>query len=140
MSERTLILVKPDGVERGLVGDVLARIERKGYVLEQLQLLHPTQQQLAAHYEEHQGKPFYQPLVDFMMSGPVVALVASGDDVIRGFRVMAGVSDPTEAAPGTIRGDLSRDWGASVQKNIVHGSDSVESAEREIAIWFPAGA
>ena len=140
MSERTLILVKPDGVERGLVGDVLARIERKGYVLEQLQLLHPTQQQLAAHYEEHQGKPFYQPLVDFMMSGPVVALVAAGDDVIRGFRVMAGVSDPTEAAPGTIRGDLSRDWGAGVQKNIVHGSDSVESAEREIAIWFPAGA
>ena len=140
MSERTLILVKPDGVERGLVGDGLARIERKGYVLEQLQLLHPTQQQLAAHYEEHQGKPFYQPLVDFMMSGPVVALVASGDDVIRGFRVMAGVSDPTEAAPGTIRGDLSRDWGAGVQKNIVHGSDSVESAEREIAIWFPAGA
>ena len=140
MSERTLILVKPDGVERGLVGDVLARIERKGYVLEQLQLLHPTQQQLAAHYEEHQSKPFYQPLVDFMMSGPVVALVASGDDVIRGFRVMAGVSDPTEAAPGTIRGDLSRDWGAGVQKNIVHGSDSVESAEREIAIWFPAGA
>jgi nucleoside-diphosphate kinase len=140
MSERTLILVKPDGVERGLVGDVLARIERKGYVLEQLQLLHPTQQQLAAHYEEHHGKPFYQPLVDFMMSGPVVALVASGDDVIRGFRVMAGVSDPTEAAPGTIRGDLSRDWGAGVQKNIVHGSDSVESAEREIAIWFPAGA
>ena len=140
MSERTLILVKPDGVERGLVGDVLARIERKGYVLEQLQLLHPTQQQLAAHYEEHQGNPFYQPLVDFMMSGPVVALVASGDDVIRGFRVMAGVSDPTEAAPGTIRGDLSRDWGAGVQKNIVHGSDSVESAEREIAIWFPAGA
>ena len=140
MSERTLILVKPDGVERGLVGDVLARIERKGYVLEQLQLLHPTQQQLAAHYEEHQGKPFYQPLVDFMMSGPVVALVASGDDVIRGFRVMAGVSDPTEAAPGTIRGDLSRDWGAGVQKNIVHGSDSVESAERDIAIWFPAGA
>ena len=140
MSERTLILVKPDGVERGLVGDVLARIERKGYVLEQLQLLHPTQQQLAAHYEEHQGKPFYQPLVDFMMSGPVVALVASGDDVIRGFRVMAGVSDPTEAAPGTIRGDLSRDWGAGVQKNIVHGSDSVESAEREIAIWFPTDA
>jgi nucleoside-diphosphate kinase len=75
-----------------------------------------------------------------MSSGPIVALVASGDDVIRGFRVMAGVSDPTEAAPGTIRGDLSRDWGEKVQKNIVHGSDSVESAEREIAIWFPAGA
>lgn len=137
MTERTLILVKPDGVERGLVGDVLARIERKGYRLDRLELLEPTQEQLAAHYAEHDGKPFYQPLVDFMSSGPVVALVASGAGVIRGFRVMAGVSDPTEAASGTIRGDLSRDWGENVQKNIVHGSDSVESAEREIAIWFP---
>ncbi|HJG80222.1 MAG TPA: nucleoside-diphosphate kinase [Brevibacterium senegalense] len=140
MSERTLILVKPDGVERGLVGDVLARIERKGYVLEQLSMVRATADQLAAHYAEHDGKPFYQPLVDFMSSGPIVALVASGDDVIRGFRVMAGVSDPTEAAPGTIRGDLARDWGEKVQKNIVHGSDSVESAEREIAIWFPTDA
>lgn len=139
MSERTLILVKPDGVERGLVGDVLARIERKGYRLDRLELVHPTDAQLAAHYEEHEGKPFYQPLVDFMKSGPVVAVIASGEGVIRGFRVLAGTTDPTEAAPGTVRGDLARDWGEKVQKNIVHGSDSVESAEREIGIWFPVG-
>lgn len=140
MSERTLILVKPDGVERGLVGDVLARIERKGYRLDRLELVEATNDQLAAHYAEHEGKPFYQPLVDFMSSGPLVAVIASGEGVIRGFRVLAGTTDPTEAAPGTIRGDLARDWGANVQKNIVHGSDSVESAEREIAIWFPTGA
>lgn len=140
MSERTLILVKPDGVERGLVGDVLARIERKGYHLDRLELVEATNDQLAAHYAEHEGKPFYQPLVDFMSSGPLVAVIASGEGVIRGFRVLAGTTDPTEAAPGTIRGDLARDWGANVQKNIVHGSDSVESAEREIAIWFPTGA
>ena len=139
MSERTLILVKPDGVERGLVGDVLARIERKGYRLDRIELVRATDAQLAAHYEEHAGKPFYQPLVDFMKSGPVVAVVASGEGVIRGFRVLAGTTDPTEAAPGTVRGDLARDWGEKVQKNIVHGSDSVESAEREIGIWFPAG-
>lgn len=139
MSERTLILVKPDGVERGLVGDVLARIERKGYRLDRLELVEATNDQLAAHYAEHEGKPFYQPLVDFMSSGPLVAVIASGEGVIRGFRVLAGTTDPTEAAPGTIRGDLARDWGANVQKNIVHGSDSVESAEREIAIWFPTG-
>ncbi|HLR45400.1 MAG TPA: nucleoside-diphosphate kinase [Brevibacterium sp.] len=140
MSERTLILVKPDGVERGLVGDVLARIERKGYSLDRLELVHATDAQLAAHYEEHEGKPFHQPLVDVMRSGPVVAVIASGEGVIRGFRTLAGATDPTEAAPGTIRGDLARDWGEKVQKNIVHGSDSVESAEREIGIWFPAGA
>ncbi|GAA2088896.1 nucleoside-diphosphate kinase [Brevibacterium salitolerans] len=137
MTERTLILVKPDGVARGLSGEVLARIERKGYVLEGVELVNATAEQLAAHYAEHEGKPFYQPLVDFMSSGPVLAVIASGDGVIAGFRSLAGTTDPTTAAPGTIRGDLGRDWGEKVQKNIVHGSDSVESAEREIAIWFP---
>src|SRR5699024_1207026 len=109
---------KPDGVERGLVGDVLARIERKGYRLERLALLDATNDQLAAHYAEHEGKPFYQPLIDFMSSGPLVAAIASGEGVIRGFRVLSGTTDPSEAAPGTIRGDLARDWGANVQKNI----------------------
>ncbi|WP_291794165.1 nucleoside-diphosphate kinase [Brevibacterium sp.] len=137
MTERTLILVKPDGVARGLSGEVLARIERKGYVLEGVELVNATAEQLAAHYAEHEGKPFYQPLVDFMSSGPVLAVIASGDGVIAGFRSLAGTTDPTTAAPGTIRGDLGRDWGEKVQKNIVHGSDSVESAEREIDIWFP---
>ncbi len=136
--ERTLILVKPDGVERGLVGEVIRRIEAKGYTLSRVELRSATPELLAAHYEEHVGKPFYQPLVDFMLSGPVVAIVAQGERVIEGFRSLAGTTDPTTAAPGTMRGDLGRDWGEKVQRNLVHGSDSVESAEREIALWFPS--
>ncbi|XBH22472.1 nucleoside-diphosphate kinase [Jonesiaceae bacterium BS-20] len=136
--ERTLILVKPDGVERGLVGEVIRRIETKGYTLDAVQMRQADQDLLAQHYAEHVGKPFYQPLVDFMASGPVVAIVASGERVIEGFRSLAGTTDPTTAAPGTLRGDLGRDWGEKVQRNLVHGSDSVESAEREIALWFPA--
>jgi len=92
---------------------------------------------LAEHYAEHVGKPFYQPLVEFMLSGPVVSLVAEGHRVIEGFRLLAGATDPTSAAPGTIRGDLARDWGLRVQQNLVHGSDSAESAAREVALWFP---
>ena len=136
-TERSLVLVKPDGYERGLSGEVIRRIEAKGYTLAALAVLNPTQEQLAAHYAEHEGKPFYAPLVEFMSSGPVTAVVIEGQDCIRGFRSLAGATNPTEAAPGSIRGDLGRDWGAKVQKNIVHGSDSPESAAREIAIWFP---
>ena len=136
MTERTLILVKPDGVERGLTGEILRRVEAKGYRIAELKQLNATTEQLAAHYAEHEGKPFYQPLVDFMLSGPVVAAILEGDRVIEGFRCLAGTTDPTTAVPGTIRGDLGRDWGEKVQKNLVHGSDSVESAEREIGIWF----
>lgn len=134
--EETLVLIKPDGVARNLVGEILARIERKGYVIADLKMLTPTRAMLERHYEEHQGKPFFEPLVEFMMSGPVVAAVFEGESVIESFRAMAGVSDPVKAAAGTIRGDLARDWGEKVQKNIVHGSDSSESAEREIGIWF----
>ena len=136
-TERTLVLVKPDGVTRGLTGQVLARIEAKGYRLAALKLVHPEQELLERHYEEHRGKPFFAPLVEFMRSGPVVAAVVEGDRVIEGFRSLAGTTEPTTAAPGTIRGDLGRDWGRKVQENIVHGSDSPESADREIAIWFP---
>ncbi|GAA1142881.1 nucleoside-diphosphate kinase [Nesterenkonia lutea] len=136
MTERTLILVKPDGVGRGLTGEILRRVEAKGYRITALQQLDASTEQLAQHYAEHEGKPFYQPLVDFMLSGPVVAAVLEGDRVIEGFRSLAGSTEPTTAAPGTIRGDLGRDWGEKVQKNLVHGSDSVESAEREIGIWF----
>lgn len=136
MSERTLVLIKPDGVKRGLTGEILRRIEAKGYVIAELKKVGAGQDQLAAHYAEHEGKPFYQPLVDFMLSGPVVAAIVEGDGAIAGFRSLAGQTDPTTAAPGTIRGDLGRDWGEKVQKNLVHGSDSVESAEREIGIWF----
>jgi nucleoside-diphosphate kinase len=136
-SERTLILIKPDGVARGLSGEVIRRVEAKGYRLVALDLRVPTPELLAEHYAEHVGKAFYAPLVGFMASGPVVALVAEGDRVVEGFRSLAGATEPTAAAPGTIRGDLGRDWGLSVVQNVVHGSDSVESAEREIKLWFP---
>ena len=136
MTQRTLVLVKPDGVQRSLTGQILARIEAKGYTLAQLELVTATREILERHYEEHQGKPFFEPLVAFMASGPVVAARITGDSVIEGFRSLAGKTDPTVAAPGTIRGDLGRDWGEAVQKNLVHGSDSTLSAERELAIWF----
>ncbi|WP_026555083.1 nucleoside-diphosphate kinase [Arthrobacter sp. 35W] len=134
--ERTLVLVKPDGVARNLSGAILARIEAKGYTLVELKKTDATRAMLEEHYAEHVGKPFYEPLVEFMLSGPVVAAIFEGQRVIEGFRALAGTTDPTTAAPGTIRGDLGRDWGLKVQQNLVHGSDSVESAEREIAIWF----
>ena len=137
-TERTLILVKPDGVRRGLSGEVLRRVEAKGYTLVAVQLRTADDDVLAEHYAEHEGKPFYGPLVEFMKSGPVLAVVAEGERVIEGFRSLAGTTDPTTAAPGTIRGDLGRDWGLKVQQNLVHGSDSAESAAREIALWFPA--
>ena len=136
MKEQTLVLVKPDGVARSLTGEIISRIEKKGYVVTGLKMLTPTTEQLAAHYAEHEGKPFYAPLLEFMSSGPIVAMRVEGDRVIEGFRSLAGTTDPTTAAPGTIRGDLGRDWGEKVQKNLVHGSDSVESANRELGIWF----
>jgi nucleoside-diphosphate kinase len=136
-TEKTLILVKPDGVRRGLVGEVISRIETKGYAIDSLRMVQADRALLEKHYAEHVGKVFYEPLVEFMMSGPIVAIVASGNRVIEGFRSLAGVTDPTVAAPGTIRGDLARDQGTSVVQNIVHGSDSPESALREIEIFFP---
>jgi len=134
--EKTLVLVKPDGVARGLVGEVIARIEAKGYRIAALRMLQADRALLEKHYAEHQGKPFFEPLVEFMMSGPIVAIAAEGNRVIEGFRSLAGVTDPTVAAPGTIRGDLACDQGTKVVQNIVHGSDSPESAAREIAIFF----
>jgi nucleoside-diphosphate kinase len=136
--QRTLVLVKPDGVSRGLSGEVLRRIEAKGYTLVAVELRTADDALLQQHYAEHEGKPFFQPLVDFMKSGPVLAVVAEGHRVIEGFRSLAGSTEPTTAAPGTIRGDLGRDWGLKVTQNLVHGSDSEESAAREIALWFPA--
>ncbi|MDP5051522.1 MAG: nucleoside-diphosphate kinase [Candidatus Planktophila sp.] len=136
-TEKTLILVKPDGVRRGLVGEVISRIESKGYSIDALRMLQADSALLEKHYAEHVGQPFYEPLVEFMMSGPIVAIVASGNRVIEGFRSLAGTTDPTVAAPGTIRGDLARDQGTKVLQNLVHGSDSPESAVREIQIFFP---
>ena len=135
-TEETLVLVKPDGVARGLTGAILARIEAKGYSLVDIKLVEPDRDVLERHYAEHAGKPFYEPLVEFMQSGPVVAIRVAGNRVIEGFRSLAGTTDPTTAAPGTNRGDLGRDWGLKVQQNLVHGSDSPESAARELALWF----
>lgn len=134
MTERTLILVKPDGVQRGLIGEIIARIERKGLSFAALELKNVSQETAAAHYAEHEGKPFYPSLLEFITSGPVVAAVVEGPRAIAAFRQLAGGTDPVEkATPGTIRGD----FGLETQLNLVHGSDSPESAAREISLWFP---
>ncbi len=135
--ERSLVLVKPDGVRRALCGEVLRRIEAKGYHLVAVELRTAERELLVQHYAEHEGKPFFEPLLEFMTSGPVLAVVIEGQRCIEGFRSLAGATDPTSAAPGTIRGDLGRDWGERVTANLVHGSDSPASAAREIGIWFP---
>lgn len=134
--EETLVLVKPDGVARQLTGEILGRIEAKGYVIVDLKMVTADRSLLEEHYDEHKGKPFFEPLVEFMLSGPIVAVRVSGHRVIEGFRSLAGTTDPTTAAPGTIRGDLGRDWGLKVAQNLVHGSDSPESSTRELALWF----
>lgn len=134
--QQTLVLLKPDAVNRNLIGEVIARLERKGYRVADLKKFTPSRELLAQHYAEHEGKPFYEPLVEFMMSGDVVAIRLEGHRVIEGFRSLAGATDPTAALPGTIRGDFGRDWGLKVQQNLVHGSDSPESAARELALWF----
>jgi nucleoside-diphosphate kinase len=135
VSERTLVLVKPDGVSRGLVGEVIARIERKGLKLAALELRTADRAVAEEHYAEHAGKGFYNDLVEFITGGPLVAIVVEGTRAISAFRQLAGGTDPVEkATPGTIRGD----FGLEVQFNLVHGSDSPESADREIKIWFPS--
>jgi nucleoside-diphosphate kinase len=133
MSERTLILIKPDGVRRGLIGEVIGRIERKGLRLKAMELRTITRETAQTHYAEHDGKPFYDGLVEFITSGPLVALVAEGPRAIEAFRALAGATDPVRALPGTIRGDFALETG----ENIVHGSDAPESASREIKIFFP---
>jgi nucleoside-diphosphate kinase len=130
--ERTLFLIKPDAVERGLVGDIVTRFERRGFVLRGLKLVRVTEQQAAEHYVEHVGKPFYPELVEFITSGPVVAMAIEGPGAVRAVRSMMGATNPLDSAPGTIRGDLALDLG----RNVVHGSDSPESAARETAIFF----
>ncbi|MBA2390122.1 MAG: nucleoside-diphosphate kinase [Geodermatophilaceae bacterium] len=134
MSERTLILVKPDGVGRGLVGEVISRIEGKGMTLVALELRTLERETAQQHYAEHTEKPFFADLVDFITSGPLVALVAEGPRAVSAFRQLAGATDPVAAGTGSIRGD----YALAVQNNIVHGSDSAESAIREIGLFFPA--
>lgn len=133
MSERTLVLVKPDGVARGLVGEVLGRIERKGFTLVALELRTLPRSIAEQHYGEHKDKPFFGDLVDFITGGPLVAAVIEGNGAIAAWRTMMGATNPLNAAPGTIRGDLA----SETQNNVTHGSDSPESAAREIALFFP---
>ncbi len=133
--ERTLVLVKPDGVHRALVGEVLARLERKGLKLVAARMLRPARALVEEHYAEHVGKPFYGGLVDFLCSGPVLAAVYEGEGAIAVVRALVGPTDPAKAPPGTIRGDL----GLTMSRNVVHASDSPASAVRETALWFPDG-
>ncbi len=134
MTERTLVLIKPDAVERHLIGEIISRIERKGLTIAALELRHVSEELAGQHYAEHEGKPFFGSLLEFITSGPVVAAVVEGPRAIAAFRQVAGGTDPVEnATPGTIRGD----FGLETQFNLVHGSDSADSANREIALWFP---
>src|SRR6059036_3541462 len=130
--ERSLILIKPDAVERRLAGEILARIERRGFTLRAGKLIHVDRKLGETHYAEHREKPFFGELVEFITSGPTWALVVEGEGAIATMRATIGATDPAQAAPGTIRGDLA----SSMPDNLVHGSDSPESAEREIALWF----
>jgi nucleoside-diphosphate kinase len=134
VSQRTLVILKPDAVRRGLMGEILGRIERKAdWTITALELRTLDRPTLERHYAEHVGRPFYEPLVEFMLSGPVAVLVVEGERVIEGVRALAGPTDPIAAAPGSIRGD----FGTIVRENLVHASDSEQSAERETKIFYP---
>ena len=130
--ERTLVLVKPDGVQRGMVGEVISRLERRGIKLVAMKMMQVDEALAHRHYGEHEGKPFFQGLVDFITSSPLVAMVWEADDAVEIVRGTMGQTNPKNAAPGTIRGDL----GVNIGRNLVHGSDSPESAQREVALFF----
>ena len=133
-SERTFIMVKPDGVQRGLVAEIIGRWDKRGYKLVGLKFLTPTKEQAGEHYAEHKERPFFGELVDFLSSGPIVAMAWEGKGVVATSRTMIGVTNPLTSAPGTVRGDYAID----VPRNIIHGSDGVDAANRELALWFKA--
>jgi nucleoside-diphosphate kinase len=133
--ERTYIMIKPDGVQRGVVGNIIARFEQKGYLLKGLKLMTPKKELLESHYESLKSKPFFPKLMAYMSSGPVVAMAWEGKDAVATGRKMLGATNPADSAPGTIRGDFALDVG----RNICHGSDTIENGEREIKLWFPEG-
>lgn len=130
--EQTFLMVKPDGVRRQLVGEIIKRFEAKGFTLTQLKMVTPTREQAESHYEVHRGKAFFEGVVNFISSGPVVAMVWEGDDVVALTRKMMGATKPSDSVPGTIRGDYAN----TIEQNLIHGSDSVENAQTEIGIWF----
>ncbi|BGP06332.1 Nucleoside diphosphate kinase [Rhodotorula toruloides] len=133
--EQTYIMIKPDGVQRGLVGEIISRFEKRGYKLVAMKLASPSVEHLEKHYEDLKEKPFFKGLVSYMASGPVVAMVWEGKDAVKTGRTILGATNPLASAPGTIRGDFAIDVG----RNVCHGSDAVESAKKEIALWFPEG-
>lgn len=135
--ERILILIKPDGVSLGHIGEIITRLELKGYSIDALKVTQATEAQLQQHYEKLVNKPFFKEIETYMLEGKIVAMIASGTHVIDVFHRMAGATDPSEAAFGTIRGDLGREWPDGLLRNVVHSSDSIENAEKEIKIWFP---
>lgn len=135
--ERTLILVKPDGVANGHIGDIISRLERRRYTITALKVVKASEAQLREHYKALVDKPYYPGIQKFMQETPIVAMIATGTDIVSVFHKMAGATMPSDAAIGTIRGDYGRNWGAGPIHNVVHSSDSVASAEREIPIWFP---
>jgi nucleoside-diphosphate kinase len=130
--ERTFVIVKPDGVRRALVGEIIRRFEQRGFRIAALKLVHPSRELAESHYGVHRGKPFFESTVQFITSGPVVAMVVEGADAVTGLRQIMGATNPLDAAPGSIRGDFA----TVITENIVHGSDSLESAEREIGLFF----
>lgn len=130
--ERTFIAIKPDGVQRGLAGDIIRRFEVKGFTLVGLKLVQVSRELAEQHYDVHRGKPFFSGLVSFITSGPVVAMVWGGEGVVASARKIIGATNPLNAEPGTIRGD----YGVSIGRNLIHGSDAVETAQREISLWF----
>ncbi|WVO13845.1 nucleoside diphosphate kinase [Cryptococcus depauperatus] len=134
-TEQTYIMIKPDGVQRGLVGKIISRFEKRGFKLSALKLCTPSEVHLKKHYSDLSSKPFFPRLIDYMMSGPVVCMVWEGLDAVRTGRVMLGATNPLDSVPGTIRGDLA----LQVGMNVCHGSDSVENAQKEVALWFPEG-
>jgi nucleoside-diphosphate kinase len=131
--ERTFLMIKPDGVKRGLVGEIIGRFERKGFKLLALDHVNASRETVEAHYAVHKDKSFFNGVVDFILSGPVVTMVWEGGDIVAIARKLMGATKPTEATPGTIRGDFSN----SVEQNLIHGSDSSENAAAEIALWYP---
>ncbi len=132
--ERTFLMIKPDGVKRGLVGEIISRFERKGYTLVALDHVSASRETVEAHYAVHRDKPFFNGVVDFILSGPVVTMVWEGNDIVSIARKLMGATKPVDAVPGTIRGDYSN----STEQNLIHGSDSVENALAEIALWYPS--
>ena len=130
--EKTFIMIKPDAVRRGLIGEIIGRIEKRNLSITQLKMLQPSRELAEEHYSPHKGKGFFEPLIEFLIGGSVVAMAVEGEDAIAIMRKMIGVLEPLEASPGTIRGDFT----ISTRENLIHGSDAQESAERELALWF----